>query len=68
MWLLSDLLFLSLELQVLDFSDDMLADLLELSYFSLAFPTGFSPEMVPDLELCLLTHFSLLASSAASGS
>ena len=51
LWLLSDLLFLSLEPQVLDFSDNILAELLALSNFSLALPTGFCPEVVHDLEL-----------------
>ena len=49
--LISDLLFLSLEPQVLDFSDDEDADLLEPSDFSLALPVGFCLETVQGLEL-----------------
>ena len=50
-WHLSSLLLLSLEPQVLDFSDDVLALLLVLSDFSLTLPTGFCPEVVQSVEL-----------------
>ena len=50
-WHLSGLLLLSLEPQVLDFSDDVLAHLLVLSDFSLALPTGFCPKVVQGVEL-----------------
>ena len=62
------LLFLSLQLLAPDLSDNILADLLLLSDFSLVFPEGFSLELVLDLDFRLLTHCSLLARSAASGS
>ena len=67
LWLVSDLLFGSLESQVLDFSDDVDADLLYTSDFTIPLPIGFFPETVSGLELGFLTFLARLAISSSYG-
>ena len=66
-WHFSCMFLFSVVLEVLDFSDDTLADLLVPSNFSFALHTGFCPADLLGPAFILSRLLALLASRSSSG-